>query len=188
MHGVRGTDRQLESEVVALHQRLRQLEGQMQSCEDSGGAGRIHGELHQLFSGTEIDVERRGAVVVVNFPVSHLFADPYSLRLREESAMTLDLLATALKRHPELLVRFEGHTDDRLLPAGLVRRYGSHLDLSFQYAAALLQELTQRFGLPEDRFSVTARGAWAPIATNDTPSGQARNQRVEVHILPLGSR
>lgn len=183
----RHLERQLESEVVALHQRLRHLEAELQTCDTTGPAP-LYAELHQVFSGTEVDVERRGSVVVVSLPVRHLFADPYSLRLREESAMTLDLLATALARHPDTLVRIEGHTDDGMLPTGLVRRYASHLDLSFQYAAAVLQELTGSFGLAEERFAVTARGAWAPVATNDTPAGQARNQRVEVHVLPAGSR
>lgn len=183
----RSLERQLESEIVALHQRLRHLEAELQTCDTSGPAP-LFAELHQVLSGTEVEVERRGGVIVVSLPIRHLFADPYSLRLREESAMTLDLLATALARHPDTLVRIEGHTDDRMLPTGLVRRYGSHLDLSFQYAAAVLQELTVAFGLAEERFSVTARGAWAPIATNDTPAGQARNQRVEVHVLPAGSR
>jgi len=187
-HGRHGLERQLESEVVALHQRVRQLEAELETCDAGAPAMPLLAELHQLFAGTEIDVEPRGGAVVVILPVRHLFADPYSLRLRAESDMSLDLLATALGRHPEPLVRIEGHTDDAMLPAGLVRRYGSHLDLSFQYAAAVLQELTTRFGLPEERFSVTARGAWAPLATNDTPAGQARNQRVEVHILAAGTR
>lgn len=183
-----GLEGQLEKEVVALNQRMRSLEGELATCAHGGTPGPIYANLHQVFAGTDIVVERRGGITVVVVPVGHIFADAYSLRFREESTMSLDLLATALRGHPDHLIVIEGHTDDRMLPAGLVRRFGSHLDLSFQYAAAMMQRLTEDFAVSEDRFAVSGRGRWAPIANNDTQAGQAQNQRVEVHIYPAGSR
>lgn len=183
-----GLEGQLEREVVALNQKLRVLEGELATCTHGGSPGPIYAALHQVYAGTEVAVERRGGITVVVIPIAVLFADAYSLRFREESTMSLDLLATALEGHPDQRIVIEGHTDDRMLPAGLVRRFGSHLDLSFQYAAAVMQRLTEEFGVSEDRFTVAGRGRWAPIATNDTVAGQAQNQRVEVHIYPSSSR
>ena len=170
--------------MQALNQIVRDLRHQASTCDESGPPDAIFGDLHQVFAGTETTVEREGIKTVVTLPVSVLFTDAYSLRFREEANMSLDLLATALTLHPNHTVVIEGHTDDASLPSDWVRRYGSHLDLSFQYAAAVMQRLSVDFSVDEGRFTVSARGQWAPIASNDLPNGQARNRRVEVHIQP----
>lgn len=177
-------ENQLEREVQALNQVVRDLRAQAEGCEALGSPDAIYADLHQVYAGTETTVEREGSVTVVTLPVTVLFTDPYSLRFREEADMVLDLLATALKLHPTQRVQISGHTDDAMLPSDWVRRYGSHLDLSFQYAAAVMQRLSVDFQVPEERFTVSAHGQWAPVASNDLPLGQQRNRRVEVRIGP----
>lgn len=177
-------ENQLEREVQALNQVVRDLRFQAEHCGAAGAPDAIYAELNQVYAGTETTVEREGAITLVSLPVAVLFTDPYSLRFREEANMTLDLLATALRVHPDHRVLIEGHTDDRSLPSDWVRRYGSHLDLSFQYAAAVMQRLSVDFQISEERFTVSARGQWAPIASNDLPNGQGRNRRVEIRITP----
>ena len=179
--------KQLDAEVVALHQVVRDLKGQVATCGQATSPDSIYADLHQVFKGTEISVSRQAAVTVVTLPVSTLFSDPYTLAFRSESDMTLDLLATAIKLHPDQRVVLEGHTDNAMLPRDWVRRYGSHLELSFLYAAAVMQRLNEQFDVDEDRFTVSARGQWAPIASNDVSSGQSANRRVEVHIMPNDS-
>ncbi len=179
-----GLTKQLDAEVVALHQVVRDLKGQVATCGQGTSPESIYADLHQVFKGTEITVSRQGAVTVVTLPATTLFSDPYTLAFRDESNMTLDLLATAIKLHPGQRIVLEGHTDNAMLPRDWVRRYGSHLELSFLYAAAVMQRLNEQFDVTEDRFTVSARGQWAPIASNDVSSGQNANRRVEVHIMP----
>jgi flagellar motor protein MotB len=173
---------QLEAEVIALNQTVRKLKVEAANCAD-GGNDTLFSDLTQVYKGSEISVTRKRGVTLVTIPVSHLFADAYSLRFREEAQMSLDLLATALNLHPRHGVIVEGHTNDRILPSNLVRRFGSHLDLSFQYAAAVMQNLSEDYAVDETRFTVAARGKWDPVASNDVTSGQDRNQRVAVHIF-----
>lgn len=177
-------ERQLEREVQALNAVVRDLRHQAETCSEAGSPDAIYADLHQVFAGTEVSVEREGMVTVVTLPGHVLFTDPYSMKLRVEADMTLDLLATALRLHPSHRIELQGHTDDAMLPSSLVRRYGSHLDLSFQYAAIVMERLTEKFGVTGKRFTVSARGQWAPVATNDLESGQMKNRRVEVHIRP----
>lgn len=175
-------ENQLEREVIALNQTVRRLKIDATNCAE-GGDDTLYADLKQVFAGGEIKVGTdRGATELI-IPISHLFADPYSLRFREEATMSLDLLATALNLHPNHRVTIEGHTNDKILPSNLVRRFGSHLDLSFQYAAAVMQRLSEEFKVDEQRFTVAARGPWAPIASNDVTSGQEQNQRVTVRIF-----
>jgi len=175
-------ENQLEREVIALNQTVKRLKIEATHCAESGD-DTIYSDLKQIFAGSEVEVtNERGATQLV-LPISHLFSDPYSLRFREEATMSLDLLATALNLHPNHEVVVEGHTNDKILPSNFVRRYGSHLDLSFQYAAAVMQRLSEDFKVADGRFTVAARGQWAPMASNDVESGQDRNQRVTVRIF-----
>jgi len=47
----------------------------------------------------------------------------------------------------------------------------------------LLKLLSSRFGLPSDRMSIAGYAENAPIASNDTEEGRARNRRVDIVIL-----
>jgi flagellar motor protein MotB len=185
--GARSTsrlDHQLESEVQALNQVVRDLRHQVSTCGSGSSPDAIFADLTQLFSGTEIEVTREGAVTIVVLPASVLFSDPYGLRMRQEATMALDFLATSLQVHDKHRVVLVGHTDNRMLPKAWVRAYSSHLELSFEYAAAVMQALSETYEVHQHRFTVSAQGHWGAIASNDTAAGQARNNRVEVHILP----
>ncbi len=179
--------RQLEREVQALNQIVRDLREQAETCEEPGRTTALYADLHQVFSGTEAEVFQVGITTVVRLPVGLLFTDRYELRLREEATMQLDLLATALRLHPNTTVEVVGHTDDGMLPPD-IERMGGLLGLSWRYAEAVARKLTAEFDVDPARFTVSARGPWAPIASNDVPSGQERNRRVEVRIRPGPTR
>lgn len=150
-----------------------------QASEDN-----LYLDLEQFFQGTEVDVGRVGDRTCVNFPVSLLFTDPYSIRFREEAASVLDLLATVLRLHPEREITIIGHVDNALLPPEARQRYGNHLNVGFRYAEVVHTRLSTEFNLQESRFTVATRGEFEPIASNDTASGQKQNRRVVVWVLP----
>lgn len=174
---------QLEREVIALQQTVRALEYQVQTCGSNAEADTMYQELHQLLGGgEEVTIDREGNITLLGLPADFLFSR--GTDLRDEAAMTLDLLATALKVHSEHTVVLEGHTDD-LAPSGDLRRlYGDNWILSFARAEAVMMALTQRFGVEGHRFTIQARASYDPVATNDTVAGQRKNRRVVARIIP----
>ena len=98
--------------------------------------------------------------------------------------MTLDVMSTALKLHPDYTIDVEGHTDDAGVPPSLRKRFGDPFTFSAARAYALVDTFTSKFGLPEERFSVIGRGPSRPIATNDTDVGRRKNRRVVMYIHP----
>ena len=53
----------------------------------------------------------------------------------------------------------------------------------------LIELLCDRFQLPEERFAVVGRADTAPVDTNETEEGRARNRRVDLVIVNiLGTR
>lgn len=183
-----GLEGQLDREIAALRQTIRLLEYQVSTCDQAvDRPDRLFTDLHQVFSGTEIAVERRGSATMVTLPGDHLFRHA-STGIRAEASMTLDLLATALNLHQDQTIVVEGHTDDTPLGGSLERRYGDNWGLSYQRARSVMEELVDAYGVDESRFSLVARGEHDPIATNDTAAGKSQNRRVVVYIHPPGVR
>jgi type VI secretion system protein ImpK len=88
-------------------------------------------------------------------------------------------IGDALKTVPGKVIVI-GHTDDTR--PGLSARFPSNYELSKARAAAVRDLLAERAG-PEERYSVEGRGDSAPLVSNDSAAGRARNRRVEITLL-----
>jgi outer membrane protein OmpA-like peptidoglycan-associated protein len=175
---------QLNREVQALQQAVRALEYEAATCRDGKAPpDPLYQELHQILSNTDVGVERRGRTTIVTFPAVHLFGVD-ELSLRQEARMTLDVMSTALKLHPDYTIEVEGHTDDRGVPRELRNRFGDPFTFSAARAYALVATMVSEFGVSAARFGVIGRGSTRPIDTNETDAGQRHNRRVVMYIQP----
>jgi chemotaxis protein MotB len=77
-------------------------------------------------------------------------------------------------------VRLEGHTDSRPIHNS---RFRSNWELSAARSIAMLELLKQKFGIAPERLSVAGYAENAPVDSNDTEEGRARNRRVDLVIL-----
>ncbi len=96
--------------------------------------------------------------------------------IKEQYYPVLDEVAQVLmEKTPEAIVVLAGHTDNTGTEA-----YNDNLSL--QRAKAVESYLTVKHGISPARISVKGYGENAPIATNETEEGQARNRRVELSV------
>lgn len=103
-----------------------------------------------------------------------IYFDFNSDRIRKESEPVLNEIGAIMKKHPDWRLSIAGHTDS-------VGGDGDYnLELSRRRSEAVRVALTARFGIQADRLTSSGYGAAAPIETNDTPEGRARNRRVEL--------
>ena len=93
--------------------------------------------------------------------------------LRPDSQATLQEIANLLNANRGLKVSVVGHTDNQGKP-------DYNLDLSRRRAAAVVHELTSKYGVAADRLSSFGCGFYAPVASNDSEDGKAKNRRVEL--------
>ncbi|MBS1164590.1 MAG: oprF 3 [Proteobacteria bacterium] len=93
--------------------------------------------------------------------------------LKPDSEPTLTEIAKLLSDNPDLKVVIVGHTDN-------VGAFDYNIDLSKKRAAAVVGALTKRFQVPADRMKSAGVGMVAPVATNASDDGRAKNRRVEV--------
>ena len=105
--------------------------------------------------------------------VPGIFFDFGKSELKPESQAAIQEIAKLLQSNPALKLWVVGHTD-------AVGSAESNVTLSNARAAAVIQALTQRNGIDSKRLAPFGNGPYAPVASNDSEDGRARNRRVEL--------
>jgi chemotaxis protein MotB len=124
----------------------------------------------------EVRMAARG--LTISFKQAAFF-DSGSDVIKPSAIGTIGTVGQALLKIPNA-VRLEGHTDNVPIAKG---RFSNNWELSSSRAIAVLEVLTNQFGIPRSRLAVGGYADVAPIASNDTEEGRARNRRVDVVIL-----
>ncbi len=99
--------------------------------------------------------------------------DTDSARIKPESAQAIGEIAKMLQGDAGLKVFVVGHTDN----SGAVDH---NLKLSQERAQAVLDSLVKDHGIAPARLRAHGCGPFAPVASNDTEEGKAKNRRVEL--------
>jgi OOP family OmpA-OmpF porin len=114
------------------------------------------------------DIGKSGHVAVYE-----ILFDTGKADLKPESEPALQEIAKLLKENAALKLHVVGHTDN-------VGALAMNLDLSKRRAAAVMQALTSRHGIAATRLNAEGVGPLAPVASNDSEEGRAKNRRVEL--------
>ena len=124
----------------------------------------------------QVSMEARG--LVVSFKQAALFPSGEDV-ISAEAYPGIESVADAIRKIPNP-VRLEGHTDS--VPINTARFHGNW-ELSAARSISLLALLTGRFGVPRDHISIAGYADTAPVASNDTEEGRAKNRRVDIVIM-----
>jgi OOP family OmpA-OmpF porin len=100
-----------------------------------------------------------------------IYFDTDRADIRLESEPTLKEIAALLAKEPDMAVLVVGHTDSQ-------GPFDHNLELSTRRAKAVKEALASRYGINPARLTAAGAGMMAPVATNDTEEGRARNRRV----------
>jgi outer membrane protein OmpA-like peptidoglycan-associated protein len=102
-----------------------------------------------------------------------IYFDSGKADLKPESQPTLAEIAKLLKQDPRLTLYVVGHTDG-------VGGFEYNMDLSRRRAEAVVQALFSGYGVDPKRLKPFGLGPLAPVASNETEEGRAKNRRVEL--------
>lgn len=100
-----------------------------------------------------------------------IYFDTDKADIKPESDPTLKEIAALLEGDPKMAVIVVGHTDSQ-------GAFDYNLDLSLRRAQAVKAALTGRYGIEAGRLTAAGAGMMAPIASNDSDEGRAKNRRV----------
>ena len=133
------------------------------------------------FEGKGLTVEQRDGKVYVSMENKLLFSSG-SWAVGTEGRKAVEQLGSVLADNPDIAVLIEGHTDN--VPYTGSGQVKGNWDLSTKRATAIVQILRENENIKPENLTAAGRGEYAPVATNDTAEGKAKNRRIEVILTP----
>ena len=124
----------------------------------------------------QVEMTPRGIVVSMREAAFFQAGDD---RVQVSSLPMVEKLAETVSSLPNP-VRMEGHTDSVPIHNG---RFRSNWELSAARSIAMMELMTSRFGVPRAKVAIAGYADTAPVASNDSADGRAKNRRVDVIIL-----
>ena len=113
-----------------------------------------------------INTQGKAAIYGIHF-------DTGKADVKPESEPVLKEVAKLLSESPSLKLYVVGHTDN-------VGEIDYNMKLSQARAEAVVRELITKHSVSEDRIKPYGVGPLAPVASNKTEEGRAKNRRVEL--------
>lgn len=173
---------QLKQELEARSQRVADLEAiisakeaEMNALKDAISKALVD------FEGKGLTVEKRNGKVYVSMENKLLFQSG-SWAVGTQGKQAVKQLGAVLADNPEISVLIEGHTDnDPFSGNGNVK---DNWDLSTKRATAIVNILQDNKNINPESLTAAGRGEYAPVASNDTAEGKAKNRRIEVILTP----
>jgi chemotaxis protein MotB len=133
------------------------------------------------FEGNGLTVEQRDGKVYISMENKLLFKSG-SWSVGPEGRSAVEQLGAVLAENPEISILIEGHTDN--VPYKGNAQLSGNWDLSTKRATSIVKILKENSGIKPENLTAAGRGEFAPIASNDTPEGKAKNRRIEVILTP----
>ena len=190
---------QLEAKELALKAESRRLEALKKELEArSGRVAELESviaakdaamtELKNAISRALVDFEGKGLTVVqrdgkvyVSMENKLLF-ESGSWAVGVEGKKAVQQLGSVLAYNPDINVLIEGHTDNVPYSGNAIMK--GNWDLSTKRATAIVEILRENPSITPGNLTAAGRGEFAPITTNETTEGKAKNRRIEVILTP----
>lgn len=172
----------LKDDMEARSNRIAELES-MIAAKDAA-MNRLKDAISKAltnFEGKGLTVEQRDGKVYVSMENKLLFQSG-SWAVGVNGREAVKQLGSVLAQNPDIAILIEGHTDND--PYNGTGPMNSNWDLSTKRATAIVQILKENPAINPENLTAAGRGEYAPIATNDTAEGKAKNRRIEVILTP----
>jgi chemotaxis protein MotB len=135
-------------------------------------------ELKKEIESGRIQISMQPRGLVISFTQAALFPSGEDV-ISPDAYEGLEKVSAAIGKIPNP-VRLEGHTDSVPIRTP---RFHSNWELSAARSIALMEILSGKFGVGQERLSIAGYADTAPIASNATQEGRARNRRVDIVVL-----
>ncbi len=172
----------LQKDLASRSQRIDELEGLIADKEQK--MNNLRENLSKAltnFEGKGLTVEQRDGKVYVSMENKLLFSSG-SWSVGSEGKKAVAELGKVLAQNPDIAVSIEGHTDDD--PYRGTGQLTDNWDLSTKRATEVLKLLLKNNDIDPQNLTAAGKGEYAPVATNETAEGKAKNRRIEVVLTP----
>jgi chemotaxis protein MotB len=174
----------LRDELASSTQRLNELESMIAAKDAS--MKKLKETLSKAlnaFEGKGLTVEQKNGKVYVSMENKLLFQTG-SWAVGTEGRKAVVEVGKVLAQNPDITVLIEGHTDNDKIYGAIGGGIENNWDLSTKRATAIVNILGENAGIQKKNLTAAGRGEFAPLMSNDTPEGKAKNRRIEIILTP----
>jgi len=174
----------MRDELSANSKRLSELES-MIAAKDAA-MKKLKDTLSKAlnaFEGKGLTVEQKNGKVYVSMENKLLFQTG-SWAVGSEGRKAIVEVGKVLAQNPDITVLIEGHTDNDKILGNIGGGIENNWDLSTKRATAVVNILAENSGIQKRNLTAAGRGEFAPLMSNDSPEGKAKNRRIEIILTP----
>ncbi|MCA4805223.1 OmpA/MotB family protein [Myroides odoratimimus] len=135
------------------------------------------------FEGRGLTIEQKNGRVYVSMENKLLFKSG-SWTISDEGKEAVVELGKVLADNPDITVLIEGHTDNDKILGNLGDGVKTNWDLSTKRSLTIVSILEQTPQIDKRNLTAAGRSEYAPLASNTTAEGKAKNRRIEVILTP----
>lgn len=190
----KNSDQAIKAEIERLNSLKKELDGKSSRvAELEGKLAAQDKNLRNLkeslskalfeFEGKGLTVEQKNGKVYVSMENKLLFPSG-SWTVSSEGKNAVEQLAEVLAKNPDIAILIEGHTDTDKIMGNLGGGITNNWDLSTKRATAIVNIIEQTNGIDKKNLTAAGRSEFAPIASNSSAEGKAKNRRIEVILTP----
>jgi chemotaxis protein MotB len=133
------------------------------------------------FEGKGLTVQQKNGKVYVSMENKLLFSSG-SWAVGAEGRRAVVEVGKVLAANPDIAVLIEGHTDDdEFNGSGPI---ADNWDLSTKRATVIVNILGENKGINQQNLTAAGRSEYAPVASNSSADGKAKNRRIEIILTP----
>jgi chemotaxis protein MotB len=169
-----GLKNELSIQVQAKEEELTKLQGTYQELET---------KMKEEIAKGDVRLSQAGGRIKVDL-VDKILFDVGDASVTEGGAEVLSRVGAVLANVQDKKIQVSGHTDDLPISERLRDRYPTNWELASARASNVVRFLEEKANVPGRRLVAAAYGPWEPISSNRTPSGRARNRRIEIVLTP----
>jgi chemotaxis protein MotB len=174
----------LKKDLEASSTRLAELEKMM--ADKEAAMKKLKETLSKslkAFEGKGLTVTEKDGKVYVSMENKLLF-ESGSWTVGAEGKKAVDLVGKVLGDNPDISVLIEGHTDNDKITGTIGGGVENNWDLSTKRATAIVNILSANAKIKKENLTAAGRGEYAPLMSNESAEGKAKNRRIEIILTP----
>lgn len=172
-------DKPLQGETDATESEVREMQAKI----DEKKAKEMYGQVSEEASAKNIDdqininIDKKNQYVQISLNGALLF-NSGDVEIKKNMMPLMSKVGDILTRYKDHRIKIEGHTDS----VPISGKYENNMMLSTARANTVFQYLVDKKKIEPEALEIAGMGEYAPVDSNKTAKGRARNRRVEIKI------
>jgi chemotaxis protein MotB len=172
---------ELKTAKEALAKDVEAKTGELEQLK--GTADKLQAQMKDEIARGDVRLTESGGKLRVDL-VDKILFESGEATVSKRGEAVLAKVGAVIGQIDDKTIQVSGHTDNLPLGEKLTGQFPTNWELSAARAVTVVRFLAEKANVPPQRLVASGYGEWSPIASNKSPSGRARNRRIEILLTP----